>query len=94
VELDGGRLQALDIAWDIVGNRWFSLYPNQPAFAGEGFHWTGPYKNWPARGAVCHQTNFQKNYDPRTQTYESAWSEVNAMAQAKFMFNYSAIPYR
>ncbi|MGI9352767.1 MAG: tetratricopeptide repeat protein [Rhizobiaceae bacterium] len=82
VELPGGKLQALDISWDTVRKQWFHLYPDQSLPAGDGLHWTGPYKNWNARCAVCHQTNFRKNYDPRKQTYDSQWSEPTVTCQA------------
>ena len=76
VEIDGGRLQALDIAWDTEAKRWYHLYPNEDVAAGNGLHWTGSYKNWQARCAVCHQTDFRKNYDPKARTYQSTWSEL------------------
>jgi len=76
VELDGGRLQALDLAWDVDQKRWFHLYPSEDVAAGNGLHWTGFYKNWQSRCAVCHQTDFRKNYDPAARTYASQWSEL------------------
>ncbi|GLS32533.1 tetratricopeptide repeat protein [Neomesorhizobium albiziae] len=82
VELDRGRLQALDLAWDIGNQRWFHLYPNDDVSAGNGLHWTGSYKNWQARCAVCHQTDFRKNYDPATHGYQSQWSELTVGCEA------------
>lgn len=82
VELDRGRLQALDIAWDTEHKRWFHLYPGTEISAGNGLHWTGPYKNWQARCAVCHQTDFRKNYEPRARGYQSSWSELTVGCEA------------
>ncbi|WP_198174317.1 tetratricopeptide repeat protein [Mesorhizobium xinjiangense] len=82
VELDGGRLQALDIAWDTEAGRWYHLYPQEDVPAGNGLHWTGPYKNWQARCAVCHQTDFRKNYDPKSRSYQSTWSELTIGCEA------------
>ncbi len=82
VELTEGRLQALDIAWDTQQKRWFHLYPDQTLKPDDGLHWTGPYKNWNARCAVCHQTNFKKGYKPRTRRYQSRWSEVNVACES------------
>jgi predicted CXXCH cytochrome family protein len=82
VELDRGRLQALDFAWDTVRKRWFHLYPGEDVSAGNGLHWTGSYKNWQARCAVCHQTDFRKNYDPKTRSYQSTWSELTVGCEA------------
>ena len=82
VELDGGQLQTLDIAWDTVGERWFDLYPEDKSKPGDGFHWSGPYKNWQARCAVCHQTGFEKNYDLRERTYKSEWKDLTVGCEA------------
>jgi predicted CXXCH cytochrome family protein len=82
VELDRGRLQALDIAWDTEGKRWFHLYPGQKLEFGDGLHWSGPYKNWQARCAECHQTNFTKGYSPKTRSYQSRWSELTVACEA------------
>ncbi|MCA3572756.1 MAG: hypothetical protein IOC86_02495, partial [Aestuariivirga sp.] len=76
VETGNGRLQVLDIAWDVNAKRWFHLYPDQDLPAGDGMHWTGTYKNWQARCATCHQTGFDKGYDFPTRTYKSHWSEL------------------
>jgi predicted CXXCH cytochrome family protein len=76
VETTSGRLQVLDIAWDVQAKRWFHLYPDQDLPAGDGMHWTGTYKNWQARCATCHQTGFDKGYDFPTRTYKSHWSEL------------------
>lgn len=82
VETAGGRLQALDIAWDTIDQRWYHLYPDDVAAADDGLHWTGPYKNWQARCAVCHQTDFQKNYDAQTEIYQSTWSDLTVGCEA------------
>jgi cytochrome c553 len=76
VETTKGRLQVLDIAWDVNGKKWFHLYPDQDLPPGDGMHWTGSYKNWQARCATCHQTGFDKGYDFPTRTYKSHWSEI------------------
>lgn len=82
VGLEKGRLQALDIAWDTKRKRWFHLYPTEKLTSRDGLHWTGPYKNWNARCAVCHQTDFRKNYSPQTKSYQSTWSELTVGCEA------------
>ncbi len=82
VETRNGRLQALDLAWDTDKRRWFHLYPDDITDAGDGFHWTGPYKNWQARCATCHQTNFKKKYDRQADGYQSTWSELTVGCEA------------
>ncbi len=75
-ETTAGRLQVLDIAWDVTAKKWFHLYPDENAPAGHGMHWTGPYKNWQARCATCHQTGFDKGYDFASRTYKTHWAEL------------------
>jgi len=82
VETTGGRLQALDIAWDTIEEQWFHLYADDIPAPGDGLHWTGPYKNWQARCAVCHQTDFHKGYDPQTETYHSTWADLTVGCEA------------
>ncbi|MDC0948497.1 cytochrome c3 family protein [Gammaproteobacteria bacterium] len=82
VELSGGRLQALDMAWDTENKRWFHLYPSEVLQPNNGLHWTGPYKNWNARCAECHQTNFKKGYQPLEDRYQSQWSELTVGCEA------------
>lgn len=76
VETEKGRLQVLDLAWDVTAQKWFHLYPDQDAPPGDGMHWTGNYKNWQSRCAACHQTGFDKGFDFPTRTYKTHWSEL------------------
>jgi tetratricopeptide (TPR) repeat protein len=76
VETEKGRLQVLDLAWDVTAKKWFHLYPDENAPPGDGMHWTGSYKNWQARCAACHQTGFDKGYDFPTRTYQTHWKEL------------------
>ncbi len=82
VETEKGRLQVLDLAWDVAQKKWFHLYPDQDAPPGDGLHWTGSYKNWQARCATCHQTGFDKGFDFPTRTYKSHWTELTVGCEA------------
>jgi tetratricopeptide (TPR) repeat protein len=87
VELPGGRLQALSIAWDARpeaqgGQRWFHLYPEETITHDDVLHWTRPSQNWNSRCAACHSTNLEKHYDPATRTYDSQWSEINVSCES------------
>ncbi len=77
IELPGGRLQVLDIAWDSRDEAWFPLFPDHHAAPGDGLHWSGPYKSWQAQCAVCHQTGLVKGYQPRDGSYRSSWQELS-----------------
>jgi tetratricopeptide (TPR) repeat protein len=81
VELEGGRLQALGVAWDTRtreagGQRWFHLYPDRKLRAGDPLHWTGLDQNWNYQCADCHSTNLRKNHDAQAGNYKTAWSEI------------------
>ncbi len=82
LETAPGQLQSFDVAWDSEKRQWYHLYPNQELAAKDGFHWTGPYKNWNARCADCHATGYVKNYDPRSKTYQSHQSEIGVTCEA------------
>nr|WP_232210377.1 HEAT repeat domain-containing protein [Nitrococcus mobilis] len=87
VELPGGRLQALSIAWDSRpaeqgGQRWFHLYPGKNITHGDALHWTGRHQNWNFMCAECHSTHLEKNYDPQQRVYRTTWSEINVSCEA------------
>jgi predicted CXXCH cytochrome family protein len=87
VELPGGRLQALTIAWDTRpqaqgGQRWFHLYPDEQIAHDDELHWTGPNHNWNSMCAECHSTHLQKNYDPLQQRFDTQWSEIDVSCEA------------
>ena len=85
--LPGGRMQALDLAWDsrpasAGGQRWFDLHAGAPPPPGNPLHWSGVYQNWNLMCAECHSTNLIKGYDPATQRYQTSWSEVDVSCEA------------
>jgi predicted CXXCH cytochrome family protein len=87
IELPGGRLQALGIAWDTRpkaqgGQRWFHLYPDQKLHAGEPLHWAGVDQNWNFMCAECHSTALRKNFDATKKTFATAWTEINVACEA------------
>jgi len=87
LRLPGGRLQALTVAWDtrpaeMGGQRWFHLQPEEVIEPGDWLHWSGPFYNWNTRCASCHSTNLRKNYDLKTRTYSTEWSDVDVNCEA------------
>jgi Flp pilus assembly protein TadD len=87
VELPGGRLQALGIAWDARppasgGQRWFHLYPDRKLKAGDPLHWTGIDQNWNYQCADCHSTNLRKGYTEPTRTFGTTWTDLNVACEA------------
>jgi len=87
VELDGGRLQALQTAWDTRpanqgGQRWFHLYPDQKIDHTDELHWTRLAQNWNHMCAECHSTNLKKNFDLASNSFHTTWSEINVSCEA------------
>ncbi|HEU4384554.1 MAG TPA: tetratricopeptide repeat protein [Anaeromyxobacteraceae bacterium] len=87
VELPGGRLQALSIAWDARpaargGQRWFHLYPGEKVDHRDELHWTRRSQNWNHMCADCHSTHVRKGYQPATDRYATAWSEMTVGCEA------------
>ena len=87
IEFPGGRLQALDIAWDSRtkdqgGQRWYHLHPDEKITSDDVLHWTGPNMNWNYMCAFCHSTNLEKNYQLETDSYQTSWFEMNVSCEA------------
>ena len=87
IAMPGGRLQAFGIAWDSRpsergGQRWFALYPGQKITFRDSRHWTGIDQNWNYMCADCHSTNLHKNYDARTRTFSTSYSEIDVSCEA------------
>ncbi|MCT8161387.1 multiheme c-type cytochrome [Pseudoruegeria sp. SHC-113] len=82
IETEPGRLQSFDVVWDVEEERWYHLYPESDLSPADGLHWSGAYKNWNARCAECHATNYEKNYDPVSKTYASTQTEIGVGCEA------------
>jgi tetratricopeptide (TPR) repeat protein len=82
VPFPGGRMQALNVTWDVPGQRWFRQYHGQDIPADDWLHWTRNGQNWNGMCAECHSTNLRKNYDPETDTYDTTWSDIDVGCEA------------
>jgi predicted CXXCH cytochrome family protein len=82
IEMPGGRLQPLGIAWDEPQRKWFHLLPHEKTPPGDVLHWTGRYQTANTMCLVCHTTNFEKRYDATKDTFDSKWSEPNVSCQS------------
>lgn len=84
-EAGKGSKQFIPFAWDSRekeqgGQRWFILHPEQTP--NDTFHWTNKGQNWNQMCADCHSTDFEKNFDPATKTYQSDFSALNVSCNA------------
>ncbi|MFZ9126338.1 MAG: multiheme c-type cytochrome, partial [Steroidobacteraceae bacterium] len=82
VELPGGRLQAVSVAWDSRpaeqgGQRWFHLYPDEQVDHLDELHWTRRSQNWNFMCADCHSTAVRKAYNAATDAYASDYAEIS-----------------
>jgi tetratricopeptide (TPR) repeat protein len=87
IELPGGRLQALSVAWDARpkdegGQRWLHLYPGDGVDHTDELHWTGRQQNWNFMCADCHSTGVRKGYDAVADRFRTEWSELNVGCEA------------
>ncbi len=82
VAFPGNRLQALSIAWDVGGKRWFHLYPEEKITYRDELHWTGPAQNWNYMCAECHATGYRKAYDAAAGIYRSQAARYDVGCQA------------
>ncbi|MDD9177658.1 MULTISPECIES: multiheme c-type cytochrome [Aliivibrio] len=85
VEFDDGRIQLIPFAWDSRsaeegGQRWYHLYPEMEKT--DEFYWTNTGQNWNFMCADCHSTDVKKNYDAKTDTYNTSWFEINVGCEA------------
>lgn len=78
----GGRLQATELAFDARDHTWFDVYGDEDRQPGEWGHWTGRGMNWNSMCASCHNTRLFKNYDPRSDTYQTLRAEMGVGCEA------------
>ena len=82
IDLGGGRLQALDIAWDTQRKEWFRLGEGSVARPGSTFHWTGPFYRWNRTCIDCHSTDPRANFQPQTNDYKSSYVATSIGCQS------------
>ncbi len=82
VDIGGGRLQALDIAWDTNRREWFWLGTGKPAKPGTTYHWTGPFYRWNRTCIDCHSTDPQANFRPEAGEYQSTYVATSIGCQS------------
>ncbi|HYG23977.1 MAG TPA: tetratricopeptide repeat protein [Verrucomicrobiae bacterium] len=75
VEFPGGRLQAMEAAYDPHSNNWFNVFGNEDRQPGEWGHWTGRGLNWNSMCASCHNTGLQRNYSAASDSYHTRFLE-------------------
>ena len=82
VPFPGGRLQCLNIAWDVEKKSWYRLPPYDVKGPDDWLHWTRGAQTWNAMCAECHSTHLTKGYDPGREDYHTSWSEIDVGCEA------------
>lgn len=82
LEFPGGRLQALDLAWDTRRKAWFHLAPGQGVDLRNPQHWSKPSQNANFQCIDCHTTGYVRGFDDGTGTYASQWHALGVGCQA------------
>ncbi|MGY0626799.1 MAG: multiheme c-type cytochrome [Paraglaciecola chathamensis] len=87
VDVGEGKLQAFNIAWDSRskeegGQRWFHLQPIEKITPEHPFFWQRHFQNWNSRCADCHTTDLKRNFEPKSNTFATQFSEVNVACES------------
>jgi tetratricopeptide (TPR) repeat protein len=82
VKFPDGHYQCLRTAWDSEKNKWFDLYPDFKVVHSEWLHWSRGGLKWNTMCSDCHSTNVRKNYDEKTNSYNTKYSLINVNCEA------------
>jgi len=82
VPFPDGRLQCLNIAWDVQKKQWYRLPPYEVKGPDDWLHWTKGGQTWNTMCAECHSTRLVKGYDPDADVYQTTWSEISVGCEA------------
>tara|TARA_R110001583_G_scaffold195374_1_gene372361 strand:+ start:83 stop:2341 length:2259 start_codon:yes stop_codon:yes gene_type:complete len=82
VKFPNGNYQCLRTAWDSVKNKWFDLYPDFKVVHSEWLHWSRGGLNWNTMCSDCHSTNVRKNYDFKTESFDTKYAIINVNCEA------------
>ena len=81
IEFDRGRMQVTRQSWDSREKKWFHQYAGQIITPKDWLHWTGNAQNWNTMCGECHTTNYQKNYDFETDSYNTTYSQITVSCE-------------
>lgn len=82
VEFSRGRMQATRQSWDSRSKKWFHQYAGEKIAPNDWLHWTGNAQNWNTMCGECHTTNYKKNYDFETDSYQTTFSQITVSCES------------
>lgn len=82
-----GRLQMLPVYYDLNQKRWFdaaegTLEIGHALGGGDFYFWANHGRTWNKQCFDCHASQMRKNYDLRTDTYQSAVGDLSINCEA------------
>lgn len=82
VKFPDGRMQVLPTCWDVEKKEWYHLYPDEKIAPSDPLFWTRSLQNWDHMCADCHSTNLRKKFDNTSQSFSTAYSEINVSCES------------
>ncbi len=76
IPFSDGRLQATELAYDPAKDEWFNVYGDEDRRPDEWGHWSQRGMNWNSMCGMCHNTGYEKNYDPEIDGYATTFKEM------------------
>ena len=77
--LKKGHLQTLPVAYDVNKQQWFDTAASGvrhfPSMTDSPVHWTDREYTFNTSCYACHVSQLVKNYDPKTDAYNTQWKE-------------------
>ena len=82
IPFPGGRLQCLNIGWDVEKRTWYRLPPYEVEGHEDWLHWTKASQTWNSMCAECHSTRLEKSYSMESGSYDTTWFEIDVGCEA------------
>lgn len=84
---NNGKLQVFPFAWDSRpgaegGQRWYPNYANEDVKPNDRLHWQQPLQNWNGMCADCHSDGLKRNFDAKSNTFNTQWDNINVGCQS------------
>ncbi|WP_110076933.1 MULTISPECIES: tetratricopeptide repeat protein [Pseudidiomarina] len=77
-----GRLQAHHLAFATEQQTWFDLYPEVADNPDHPLHWRQSAHLANTQCLSCHVSNYQTQYQPKTDTFASSWQQLGVGCQS------------
>ena len=76
VDGERGRFQVTALSYDPHKHEWFDVYGDENRRPHEWGFWANRGMTWNSMCGSCHTTDYHKNYDPETDSYDTKYLEL------------------